>query len=41
MAEHTRIDVSALKAGEVTHQQAKNLVAQSLWNVSSQGVTSP
>ncbi|MCO6519407.1 RHS repeat-associated core domain-containing protein, partial [Snodgrassella sp.] len=41
LAEHTRIAVGALKAGGATHQQARNLVAQSLWNLRSQGVTSP
>lgn len=41
LAEHTKIAVDALKAGGATTKEARDLVAQSLWNLKSQGVTSP
>ncbi|MHA6636882.1 RHS repeat-associated core domain-containing protein, partial [Citrobacter farmeri] len=41
LAEHTKIAVDALEAGGATPQQARDLVAQSLSNLRSQGVTSP
>ncbi|WP_217283971.1 hypothetical protein, partial [Yersinia aldovae] len=40
-SEHTKIAVNALEAGGATTQQARDLVAQSLWNLRSQGALSP
>lgn len=38
--EHQKIAVDALKAGGTTTKETRDLVAQSLWNLRSQGVTS-
>lgn len=38
LSEHTKIAVNALEAGGATTQQARSLVAESLWNLRSQGV---
>ena len=41
LAEHTKIAVDALKAGGATTKQARDLVAQSLWNLRKQGALTP
>ncbi|MFP1787759.1 RHS repeat-associated core domain-containing protein, partial [Lonsdalea quercina] len=41
LAEHTKIAVNALESGGATTQQARSLVAESLWNLRSQGAISP
>ncbi|ROH76386.1 MULTISPECIES: RHS repeat-associated core domain-containing protein [Lonsdalea] len=41
LAEHTKIAVKALESGGATTQQARSLVAESLWNLRSQGAISP
>nr|WP_238399302.1 RHS repeat-associated core domain-containing protein [Photorhabdus bodei] len=41
LQEHTKIAVDALEAGGASTQQARNLVAESLWNLRNQGVRVP
>ncbi|MGT4070892.1 UNVERIFIED_CONTAM: RHS repeat-associated core domain-containing protein [Aeromonas hydrophila] len=41
LSEHTKIAVSALEAGGASSQQARSLVAESLWNLRSQGALTP
>jgi len=41
MQEHSRIAVKALIAGGVSREQARKLVAESLWNPRKQGVRQP
>ncbi|MGV8005343.1 hypothetical protein QPK14_25530 [Photorhabdus temperata subsp. temperata] len=41
LQEHTKIAVDALEAGGASTQQARNLVAESLWNLRNQGVRAP
>lgn len=41
LKEHTKIAVGALKADGATTQHARDLAAESLWNLRSQGALTP
>jgi hypothetical protein len=41
LQEHSRIAVEALIAGGASREQARKLVAESLWNLRKQGVRQP